>query len=219
MRIGEVHDAKGDFDASHVVFTVNEFYEALERLRNNCFLVFDEAGLGFSHREFQSAINKMLGMTFQTFRYKYINVIFTLPKLGFMDTVGRSLLHGVIRMTDRGEGIIYRSSPDYLGDKVFHYREGQLAIAKPSQKLLEAYEDKKVKFLEEKYASFKAEAKSQTRPFRYMSLNELASEVRKQKEAFEVKGEIDPLLIAAKMDLGTNKAYLVKRLVEVSPKG
>lgn len=214
MKIGELFDRNEDFDISHVVFSVDEFYDAISRLKNNCFIVFDEAGLGFAHREYMSAINKMLAMVFQTFRYKYINVIFTLPKLGFMDYVGRSLLHGVLRMTDRGKAIVYKVQPNLLGSEIYYPREGSVEIGLPSKELIEAYEKKKTEFLEMKYKEFKAESRVMQTPYRYMSINELAKIIMDNRDTFMIDGKIDATLIAGMLEIGLPKAYAVKKFIE-----
>jgi len=214
MRIGEMFDVNRDFDVSHVVFTPQEFFDALGRLKNNCFLVFDEAGMGFSHREFQSSINKMLAMVFQTFRYKYINVVFTLPSLGFMDFVGRSLLHGVIRIVDRGEGILYRVRKNFLGTEIYYPREGQLKFDLPSKSLIEAYEKKKSEVLDRIYESFRLESKERVVKWRYAPILDIVKYVKEHEDEFVSNGSIDPILVSAKLGIGTTKAYMVKRLYE-----
>jgi hypothetical protein len=154
----------------------------------------------------------MLAMVFQTFRFKFINVIFTMPKLGFMDYVGRSLLHGVIRMVDQGVGYVYRIQPNYLGSEIYTPKVGQVKFGLPSQKLIEDYERKKAEFLNKQYEIFKLE--SAVKPYRLMGISELAEVVLKDRESFEVNGELSPILIAGNLDIGVSKAYAVKRYIE-----
>jgi hypothetical protein len=214
MKLGELYDFNHDFDESHIVFSVDEFYDALETLGNNCFIMFDEAGLGFAHREYMSAINKMLAMVFQTFRYKFLNVIFTMPKLGFMDYVGRSLLHAVIRMIDQGEGVVYRVQPNYLGSEIYTPKVGLVKFGLPSQDLIAKYEVKKASFLNKTYESFKLESRASKRPFKFLSLKELADIIEKDRSQFESNGKLDAILISAELEIGLPKAYALKRYME-----
>lgn len=217
LRIGEVLDPNGDFDVDHVVFTPEEFFDCLGRLRNNCFIMFDEAGVAFSHREFMSMINRMLGFVFQTFRYKFINVIFTLPSLGYMDYVGRGLLHAVIRMTDRGKGIVYRVQKDMLGRRIFYPKIGVLESGLPSKDLCMAYEDKKAKIMDKRYEDWGIELRSvkQRVGWRYASIPDIAKEVLSHKEDFvNDKGLFDAFLISSQLGIGVTKAYAVKRYLE-----
>jgi hypothetical protein len=217
MRIGEVLDVNGDFDVNHVVFTPEEFFDCLGRLNNNCFIMFDEAGVSFSHREFMSMINKMLGFVFQTFRYKFINVIFTLPSLGYMDYVGRGLLHCVIRMVDRGKGVVYRVQKDMLGRRIYYPKIGVLEGAIPSKELIDAYEDKKAKVMDKRYLDWGVELKGlkERAGWRFASVQDIASEVLKHKDDFiNDKGRFDAFLIASQLGIGVTKSYIVKRYLE-----
>jgi hypothetical protein len=216
MKLGETFDFNQDFDINHVIFSIDEFYQAMTTMRNNCFIVFDEAGLGFSHREYQTQINKMLAMVFQTFRYKFLNVIFTMPKLGFLDYVGRSLLHGVIRMTDQGEGVIYRVQPNYLGSEIYTPKLGIAKFGLPSKALTEAYEAKKVSFLNQQYETFRMESRSQDapKPYRRLPIKDLAEIVQKDRSQFESNGKLDAILISAELEIGLPKAYALKRYME-----
>jgi hypothetical protein len=215
MKLGETFDFNQDFDINHVIFSIDEFYQAMTTMRNNCFIVFDEAGLGFSHREYQTQINKMLAMVFQTFRYKFLNVIFTMPKLGFLDYVGRSLLHGVIRMTDQGEGVIYRVQPNYLGSEIYTPKLGIAKFGLPSKALTEAYEAKKASFLNKQYETFRMESSQESpKPYRRLSIKELAEIVQKDRSQFESNGRLDAILISANLEIGLPKAYALKRYME-----
>jgi energy-coupling factor transporter ATP-binding protein EcfA2 len=220
LRLGEVLDPNQDFNVSHVCFTPMEFFEALGNLKNNCFCCFDEAGISFSHREYMSMINKMLAMVFQTFRYKFINVIFTLPSLGYMDYVGRGLLHAVIRMTDRGIGTVYRVQKNFLGRNIYYPKIGILETYPPSKELAEAYEAKKASIMESRYTSWKEELKatSEAISWKYKTIPEIGKEVMEHLEDFKTKGRINASLIAAQLGLGYSKSYLVKRWVEANLK-
>jgi len=217
MKIGEVLDPNRDFDVDHVVFTADEFFDCLGRLKNNCFIMFDEAGVSFSHREFMSMVNRMLGFVFQTFRYKYINVIFTLPSLGYMDYVGRGLLHCVIRMLDRGRGVVYRVQKDMLGRRIYYPKIGILEAGLPSSRLTEAYEVKKASIMDKRYEEWGYELRAMKEKvgWRYASIQDIANHIIEHKDDFtNEKGKIDAFLISAQLGIGITKSYTVKRFLE-----
>jgi len=60
-------------------------------------IIFDEAGVGIDSRKWQSTINKLLMNVFETFRSRGNVLIYTMPKLQFIDKKARNLLHAVIR--------------------------------------------------------------------------------------------------------------------------
>jgi ABC-type dipeptide/oligopeptide/nickel transport system ATPase component len=215
LRLGEVLDPNRDFGVSHVVFTPEEFFECLGRLGNNCFIMFDEAGVSYSHREFQSMVNKMLSFVFQTFRYKFINVIFTVPTLGYMDYVGRGLLHAVIRMLDRGRGVVYRVQKNMLGRNIFYPKIGIIETNLPSKGLVDAYEAKKAEVMNVRYKSWETELKVQKSDYRYAPIDVIAKEVMEHLDDFKGrKGKVDAMLISSVLGIGVPKAYMVKRYVE-----
>lgn len=215
LRLGEVYDQNHDFDINHVAFTAEEFFKCLETMKSGCFVVFDEAGVAYSHREFQKLSNKLLSFVFQTFRYKYINVIFTVPTLGYLDYVGRGLLHCVIRVVDRGKGIVYNVQKNMLGTEIYTPKMGIITVGLPSENLTNEYEKKKAEIMERRYRDWSKEVKANVNPYKFSSPMEIAREVLKNKETFmDKKGRFDAFLISGLLGINTVKAYTVKRLLE-----
>lgn len=84
-----------DFSIKNVVFKPSEFMARInsgELKRGSC-LIFDEAGVGYSAREWWTISNKMINYLMQTFRHRNYIVIFTTPDLGFIDKSARKLVH------------------------------------------------------------------------------------------------------------------------------
>ena len=216
LRLAEKFDRNGDFNADHIVFTPNNFLDCVNRLGNNCFLVIDEAGLMFSHREYATMVNRMLGFVLQSFRYKFLNCIFTLPNLGFMDYVGRSLMHCVVRMLDQGYGAVYRVQKDQLGRKIFFPKIGYLKTELPSDAIIEAYEEKKARIMDERYKAYKTELETGEKSFRFASPIDVVKFIRENKmENILKEGDrFDAVSISAHFDLNITKAYVVKKMLE-----
>lgn len=96
------------FSTKRIVFSAQEFLDLLPNVPNKGWLVWDEVGVWLSHRKWQSEVNFQIMQVIQSFRYKFINVIFCLPSASYMDKVVREMCHFVIRLQRRGVGAAYR---------------------------------------------------------------------------------------------------------------
>lgn len=149
------------FNIKNVVFDSLSLMQQLQRkdIKKGSVLVFDEAGVGMSSREWQSQANKLLGFILETFRFKNVIVIFTMPNLDFLDKKGRQLIHAhaitkgidhnkkVLRLrlmqlsTEQSTGKIYRKFYRLNGTPI-----RIMGLPKPSKKLCKDYEDKKQEY-------------------------------------------------------------------------
>ena len=93
LRLAEVLDP--NFSLDQVAFNPREFMKILQsgHLKSGSVVVFDEAGVGMSHREWQSVGNRLINFVLQTFRHKNYIVLFTTPHMGFIDASSRKLFH------------------------------------------------------------------------------------------------------------------------------
>ena len=83
-------------DTLRVVFTPAEFLRTIIHMKKGQAIVFDEAGVGISSREWQKIQVKIVGFVAQLFRHKNLCVIFTVPSLGFVEKQTRSLSHAIV---------------------------------------------------------------------------------------------------------------------------
>ena len=83
------------FTMDNVVFTPEELMNLVEsdKLKKGSVIVWDEAGVGISHRSWQSQTNKLINYLLQTFRHRNFILIFTSPHLDFIDASTRKLFH------------------------------------------------------------------------------------------------------------------------------
>ncbi|MEM3555280.1 MAG: hypothetical protein QXF56_00970 [Candidatus Micrarchaeia archaeon] len=164
LRIAEVLDST--FNISRVCFTPNEFMALLNSglLRRGNFIVLDEAGVSMPARDFMSFTNKAMSYILQTFRHENLGVIFTLPDLNMMDVSARKLLHALIETQEidaqRQEvlvkfffinnnprfGKIYARYPRFVSEDGAVIKYDGFYIGKPSEALIQAYEEKKKQF-------------------------------------------------------------------------
>jgi len=63
------------------------------RLQKGMVIIFDEAGVGIPAREWASINNRAIDKILQTFRYRNLIVIFTVPMFSYIDTHARNLIH------------------------------------------------------------------------------------------------------------------------------
>jgi hypothetical protein len=131
-------------------------------------LIFDEAGVGLSSKEWYTVQNRLLNSVLQTFRHKNIGVIFTTPSLSFMDKTARILTHTYMEtnyIDDKNKICnlrVYKFEHNSMLDKtykkfyVFHlgddqasYSMPEIALGLPPKDLIEAYEEKKNKYTRE----------------------------------------------------------------------
>lgn len=96
------------FSAKRIAFTGQEFLDLLPVVPNKGWVVWDECGVSISHREWRSQVNTEIIKVVQSFRFKLINVIFTVPSASYIDKVAREMCHYLLRMKERGMASVYR---------------------------------------------------------------------------------------------------------------
>jgi len=86
------------FTADRVVFETKDFYKIVEneKLKKGSALVFDEAGVDTNARHWWKDSNMILSYITQTFRYRNLVTIFTVPALDYVDSQVRKLIHFLI---------------------------------------------------------------------------------------------------------------------------
>lgn len=171
LKIGEELDPS--FSIDRVAFTAEEFAQMLNKddIEKGQAIMFDEAGVGLKARNWYTEQNKKVIDVLQTFRFKNLFVIFTVPSAGFIDKNGRKLFHYLIetqkvlkeagRVRCKMQRMEYSPKADIAGygakDGIYYKRprvvkNGRLCIVdkvefgKPSVKLRHAYEKKSAKF-------------------------------------------------------------------------
>ena len=163
LRLAELID--DDFNvAEKVCFRPVEFVKAVRNARKGAAIIFDEAGVGIPAREWWSIQNRLLDYVIQTFRFKNLCVIFTMPNLNFIDEHARLLFHYVLET----QFIDYEAEQTVLKPfKIMPYSRTKktymvyprlknvvirrLIVSKPSERIISDYEAKKEAYLNELY--------------------------------------------------------------------
>lgn len=83
-----------EFDVkNHIAFSPSKFVNAYNSIKTGQALIFDDAGVNYSSRDWQTQANKMFGKLLQIVRYKAIFIVFTAPDLSFLDSISKKLIH------------------------------------------------------------------------------------------------------------------------------
>src|SRR6056297_718230 len=167
LSIGEMVD--DDFDEDRIVFRASELLELINsgNLKRGSVILWDEAGIDMSNRNWQSHLNKTMNYLLQTFRHRNFCLIFTAPYGDFIDTATRKLFHAEFE-TDginrtKGTCAIKPKMLQYNAElkkwykkylKVIKDQSGMTkirrwAVPKPSKEIIDKYERKKLRFTNE----------------------------------------------------------------------
>jgi len=91
----------------NLIFEARDFMERIKKLKNTM-IVWDEVGLELFSRESMTTKNRLIAKIFQAFRFKYINVIFTIPSIWELDIELRRLANFHINVVWHGIGVVNR---------------------------------------------------------------------------------------------------------------
>ena len=190
LRFCEILDPT--FNVERVVFTPEDFMELVGRLEAGQAILCDEIGSWLSGRDWQTVINKLMGIVLETYRFKRLIVFWTVPHQRMVDINLRGLCHATIetiaidrstnksmikfkyRTTNPMTGAIYERFPVTRGER------GKLILRKifvnrPSSYLEEAYLKKKEEHMEVVYEDIKRNIQEH---------NGSQEETQKEKNAF-----------------------------------
>jgi predicted ABC-type ATPase len=165
------------FNADRIVFRIDKLMSLInsQTLKPGACILFDEAGVEFSNRNWQSTINKTLSILIQTCRSQKFILFLTVPYSDFVDTSVRKLFHAefLTQSIDRkwNECVIKPQIMQYNSRKKKTYYKalrrpvigGGLTkintwgVGLPSKTLLDQYENVKQQWIEEKYKALEKE--------------------------------------------------------------
>lgn len=209
----------------NIVFDPKQFMERINsgELKKGDIIIFDEAGVGMSSRDWNTVSNKLFGAVLQTFRNMNIGCIFTTPDLGFIDIQARKLIHNYLetRRIDRHEKIAHLSpyiiqhnskqNKTYIknpriksgGQKV---RVTDIPVPMPPPELVKQYEEKKLEYTTElnKRVLEDLQPKEEKVPLNY---GELAD---KYKSKFGID-DVSISKIVARLGIKETKARIVRQ--------
>lgn len=81
------------FNINRIVFSVADFMKLINSgLARGSAIIFDDAGVGISNRDWQQEQSKIFGKVSQTVRHRDYLIIFTLPDRSFLEKQSRNLI-------------------------------------------------------------------------------------------------------------------------------
>lgn len=163
LAIAELLDPT--FNIDRVIFKGRELMKLINEgnLKPGSVILWDEAGIDLSNRNWQSVTNKMLNALLQTFRHKNFILLFTVPYHDFIDASTRKLFHADFetqRINKKQKVVVikpkllqYNSNMGKWYRKYLRVQSNnsiikirRWAVPKPSDKLIKDYESKKNQF-------------------------------------------------------------------------
>lgn len=155
-----------DFSVGRIVFKGSELMvlinsKELEH-KKGIAILWDEAGIGLNAKNFMSVANRVLNYLIQTFRHRNFILFFTSPHIDFLDSATRKMFHARFETVTidkvNKEVLIKPKLLQYNSDMKKYYQRYLKyqfekveiwRIPKPSQELIDAYENKKNAFTKE----------------------------------------------------------------------
>jgi len=153
-----------NFTVDNVVFSTKEFMELLDsgKLKRGSMILWDEAGVGISSREWYSLLNKSLNYVLQTWGHQNIGLILTVPDFSMVDSQTRKLVNMYFKtiklLRDENKAVLkcyYLTPMEKNESKTVRPRytiNGKkldieyIHIKKPSTKMINSYLKKKESF-------------------------------------------------------------------------
>jgi len=129
------------FSSKRIAFNASEFFDLLKTVPHKGWILWDECGVGLSHREYQRQHNIEVMKVIQSFRYKFINVIFTVPSASYLDKVAREMCHYLLRLKKRGQASVYRIMKSPFEGHVFTPFIGNVYAEMPTSFIWEEFRE------------------------------------------------------------------------------
>lgn len=176
LRMAELwykYNFKEQFPAQNICFGVASVMKLLAdgKLRRGEIIIFEEAGVNLGSRDWSNKVSKMFNYILQSFRSMNIGIFFNLPYMTMLDSQARHLVHysfesysidyekglntakAFYHQVNQATGKIYR--------KFFRIKSGNgfvgvqtMSFSRPSQYLVDAYEQKKADYLTQLTAGY-----------------------------------------------------------------
>lgn len=161
-----------DFPVENIVFNVKDFMATMANMHKGDVIVFDDAGLGVSAKDWRDQQVRIFGKVVQSFRYKNLITLMTTPDLTFIETTSRKLLNILFQASELQQGLFYPkipytpknytlrnintffAYPRYVYNGV-KYKATKIHFPLIPEKIADAYESRKAEFIEQYYATYR----------------------------------------------------------------
>lgn len=161
------HHFKKPFPPENICFSVAEVMRRITsgELKKGDLLIFEEAGVNMGALDFQARVSKLFAYILQSFRSLNVGILFNLPYLSMLNKSARLLIHvhfitsGINYQKKTSKSKAYFRQVNQRTGKIYHKflrvrnPNGKIRTIKkfvyklPSERLINAYEHKKDKFV------------------------------------------------------------------------
>lgn len=186
-----------EFNIDRCIFSGRDLMKLInsKKLKKGSVIIWDEAGVDLSNRDWQSLTNRILNFLLQTFRHKCFILFFTTPYMDFVDSNTRKLFHAEMRCIS----IDYNKKTTTLNPQLIQYNPRmqkfyykylkviekggglatieRLVVSKPSKELIDKYEAKKDRFTSELNADIERQLNRVYAKKKLKSLTELQEKI------------------------------------------
>jgi len=170
-------------------------------LKSGQAILWDEAGIDISNRNWQSLVNRMVNFLLQTFRHQRLILIMTVPYMDFIDASTRKLFHAeFLTQSIDYELKVVKLKPQLIQynsrTKKFYYKYLRVRtklgvspvkiwnITKPPQDLIDRYEEIKQKFTSNLNKDIGMQLNAEE--YKTSRGNKIPPLTEKQKQAFDI---------------------------------
>ena len=161
-----------DFPVENIVFTVKDFMATMATMHKGDVIIFDDAGLGVSAKDWRDQQVRIFGKVVQSFRYKNLITLMTTPDLTFIETTSRKLLNILFQASEVQQGLFYPkipytpknytlrnintyfAYPRYVINDI-KYKATKIYFPLVPDKIADAYEGRKAEFIEQYYSTYR----------------------------------------------------------------
>lgn len=208
------YDIDNTFEARQIAFS---FKQVMEIINSDWFkekkwktIIFDEAQITISNRQWQSLTNKLMNYLLSTFRHRNIILLFTSPYADFLDSQTMKLMHCKLEIRGHSRKI----NKTHIRPKLLQYNsklkkfyEHSLYVSNRggAKKLVNWFVTKPPKHLIEPYEKMKVEFTDELNKAIQLDLEKL-DEIKKPKKLIKTDAESDIILIVNKFNGDMKKA-------------
>jgi len=214
MRIGEILDP--NFTIDNVGFDTAWYVEQADKSERGAVLVLDDPNRAAGIRSWYTEENRGFAEYLQTNAYRGIHGLFPLPHQHLMDNAVTGVCTSHIVMTGPGHGTVYLFERDQLNRSYSTYtpRWGDLRLKPPSAVLAHAYEKKRDEYTRARNHEFLAKLKENYEAGRQPGKRDIIKEVLADYDSFVENGKISIGSLRSRFNIGKDKAYDVRDMVE-----
>lgn len=243
LRLAENIDE--NFTVDNIVFSAQEFMGLVnqkeEIIKEGSVILWEEGGVGLNSKNWFSMLNKFTNLILETWGYKHLCLIITVPNFSFIDNSTRKMVNmrinciecvrsrNVVKAIAEELTVMYKSTGEELkrtcprmSIRGWTYKMKRVEIHKPSVKLRHAYDIKQIEFKKKLSLELEAQMKKLDNDTT-MNIMESKSDEDLFNEFYEElkehcawKGEnpIIPTYIVAKtMKINKDRAMYMKKMI------